>query len=91
MNTQSQQDIDETGDIPFVVDYRQQTKAGGIGIISMKLVSEGQVHSADVENSLFAQDFVSESLLNNWAIRTSGLGLAGRASATAVAAQRRSN
>lgn len=42
MDTPSMQDIDEKGDVPFVVDHMQRTKAGGAGIISMKLVGEGE-------------------------------------------------
>jgi aryl-alcohol dehydrogenase-like predicted oxidoreductase len=47
MDTPSLQDIDDKGDVPFVVDHMQRTKAGGAGIISMKLVGEGQFTNAD--------------------------------------------
>lgn len=42
MDTASTQDIDEPGDVPFVVDHMRRTKAAGAGIISMKLVGEGE-------------------------------------------------
>jgi 1-deoxyxylulose-5-phosphate synthase len=42
MDTPSLQDIDDKGDLPFVVDHMKRTKAAGVGIISMKLVGEGR-------------------------------------------------
>lgn len=47
MDTASTQDIDEKGDVPFVVDHMHRTKAGGAGIISMKLVGEGRFKNPD--------------------------------------------
>lgn len=47
MDTPSMQDIDEKGDVPYVVNHMQRTKAGGAGIISMKLVGEGEFKNAD--------------------------------------------
>jgi predicted aldo/keto reductase-like oxidoreductase len=47
MDTPSTQDIDEKGDVPFVVDHMHRTKAGGAGIISMKLVGEGRFKNPD--------------------------------------------
>jgi aryl-alcohol dehydrogenase-like predicted oxidoreductase len=47
MDTWSTQDIDERGDVPFVVDHMRRTKAGGAGIISMKLVGEGDFKNPD--------------------------------------------
>jgi predicted aldo/keto reductase-like oxidoreductase len=47
MDTASTQDIDEKGDVPFVVDHMRRTKAGGAGIISMKLVGEGEFKNPD--------------------------------------------
>jgi len=47
MDTPSLQDIDDRGDVPYVVDHMQRTKAGGAGIISMKLVGEGQFKNPD--------------------------------------------
>ena len=47
MDTPSMQDIDDRGDVSYVVHHMQRTKAGGAGIISMKLVGEGQFKNAD--------------------------------------------
>jgi 1-deoxyxylulose-5-phosphate synthase len=47
MDTPSMQDIDEKGDVPYVVDHMHRTKAGGAGIISMKLVGEGEFKNPD--------------------------------------------
>jgi predicted aldo/keto reductase-like oxidoreductase len=47
MDTPSTQDIDEKGDVPFVVDHMRRTKAAGAGIISMKLVGEGRFKNPD--------------------------------------------
>jgi predicted aldo/keto reductase-like oxidoreductase len=47
MDTPSLQDIEEKGDVPYVVDHMQRTKAGGAGIISMKLVGEGRFKNSD--------------------------------------------
>lgn len=47
MDTPSLQDIDEPGDVPFVVDHMRRTKAAGAGIISMKLVGEGRFKNPD--------------------------------------------
>ena len=47
MDTPLLQDTDDAGDVPFVVDHMQRTKAGGAGIISMKLVGEGQFKNPD--------------------------------------------
>jgi aryl-alcohol dehydrogenase-like predicted oxidoreductase len=47
MDTPSMQDIDEKGDVPYVVDHMHRTKAGGSGIISMKLVGEGEFKNPD--------------------------------------------
>jgi len=47
MDTPSTQDIDEQGDVPYVVDHMQRTKAAGAGIISMKLVGEGRFKNPD--------------------------------------------
>lgn len=47
MDTPSMQDIDEKGDVPYVVDHMKRTKAGGAGIISMKLVGEGRFKNPD--------------------------------------------
>ena len=47
MDTPSMQDIDEKGDVPYVVDHMHRTKAGGAGIISMKLVGEGRFKNPD--------------------------------------------
>jgi predicted aldo/keto reductase-like oxidoreductase len=47
MDTYSTQDIDQAGDVPFVVDHMRRTKAGGAGIISMKLVGEGEFKNPD--------------------------------------------
>lgn len=47
MDTPSMQDIDERGDVPYVVDHMHRTKAGGAGIISMKLVGEGEFKNPD--------------------------------------------
>jgi predicted aldo/keto reductase-like oxidoreductase len=42
MDTPSLRDVDDKGDVSYVVDHMQRTKIGGAGIISMKLVGEGQ-------------------------------------------------
>lgn len=47
MDTPSRQDIDELGDVPYVVDHMHRTKAAGAGIISMKLVGEGRFKNPD--------------------------------------------
>ncbi len=47
MDTPSLEDIDEPGDVPFVVDHMHRTKAAGAGIISMKLVGEGRFKNPD--------------------------------------------
>jgi aryl-alcohol dehydrogenase-like predicted oxidoreductase len=47
MDTLLLRDTDDKGDVEFVVDHMQRTKAGGAGIISMKLVGEGQFKTAD--------------------------------------------
>ena len=47
MDTPLLRDTDDKGDVEFVVDHMQRTKAGGAGIISMKLVGEGQFKTAD--------------------------------------------
>lgn len=47
MDTPSTEDIDEKGDVPFVVNHMRRTKAGGAGIISMKLVGEGRFKNPD--------------------------------------------
>jgi hypothetical protein len=47
MDTPSMQDIDDKGDVPYVVDHMHRTKAGGAGIISMKLVGEGEFKNPD--------------------------------------------
>lgn len=47
MDTPSTQDIDEPGDVPYVVDHMKRTKAAGAGIISMKLVGEGDFKNPD--------------------------------------------
>ncbi len=45
-------DIDEKGDVPFVVDHMQRTKAVGAGIISMKLVGQAQFNPDDRQAAL---------------------------------------
>ncbi len=47
MDTPSMQDIEAKGDVPYVVDHMHRTKAGGSGIISMKLVGEGRFKNPD--------------------------------------------
>jgi aryl-alcohol dehydrogenase-like predicted oxidoreductase len=47
MDTPLLEDTDDKGDVPFVVDHMQRAKAGGAGIISMKLVGEGQFKNPD--------------------------------------------
>lgn len=47
MDTPSTEDVDERGDVAYVVDHMQRTKAAGAGIISMKLVGEGRFKNAD--------------------------------------------
>jgi predicted aldo/keto reductase-like oxidoreductase len=47
MDTPSMMDVDEQGDVPYVVDHMHRTKAGGVGIISMKLVGEGRFKNPD--------------------------------------------
>lgn len=47
MDTPALTDVDDKGDVPFVVDHMQRTKAAGAGIISMKLVGEGRFTNPD--------------------------------------------
>ncbi|HEX4772210.1 MAG TPA: aldo/keto reductase [Bryobacteraceae bacterium] len=47
MDTPETQDVDYPGDVPFVVSHMQQVKAQGAGIISMKLVGEGDFKNPD--------------------------------------------
>jgi predicted aldo/keto reductase-like oxidoreductase len=47
MDTPETQDVDYAGDVPFVVSHMQQVKKQGAGIISMKLVGEGEFKNAD--------------------------------------------
>ncbi len=51
MDTPLLRDTDEKGDVPFVVKHMQETKAGGAGIISMKLVGEGDFKNPDVRQA----------------------------------------
>jgi aryl-alcohol dehydrogenase-like predicted oxidoreductase len=55
MDTPSLQDNDDKGDVSYVVDHMQRTKAGGAGIISMKLVGEG--HFKNPEDRQAALNF----------------------------------
>ena len=47
MDTPSTEDIEAQGDVSYVVDHMQRTKAAGAGIISMKLVGEGRFKNPD--------------------------------------------
>jgi aryl-alcohol dehydrogenase-like predicted oxidoreductase len=62
MDTPSTQDVDDRGDVPYVVDHMKRTKAAGAGIISMKLVGEGRFKNADDRQAAV-----------NYAFRTAGV------------------
>lgn len=62
MDTPSMKDIDDRGDVPFVVDHMKRTKAAGAGIISMKLVGEGNFKNPEDRQAAL-----------NYAFRTAGV------------------
>jgi predicted aldo/keto reductase-like oxidoreductase len=47
MDTPETKDVDYAGDVPLVVSQMQKVKAQGAGIISMKLVGEGEFKNPD--------------------------------------------
>ncbi len=47
MDTPSREDVNDLGNVPLVVSHMQQVKAQGAGIISMKLIGEGEFTNPD--------------------------------------------